>query len=105
MSRAARIRLWHPNSKFAQNTRPRPLGFRRATSAGSTIPVLPSPLSVLREDVIFCLHDRVSREPALGVVRLRWLAGLGAGRERTGRGVILEYGPSPSAAVREPLAV
>jgi hypothetical protein len=32
-----------------------------------------SPLPVLRENVISCLHYRVAREPALGVVRLRRL--------------------------------
>src|SRR5258707_11063538 len=95
----------HPKLEVRAEHAPATFGFRRATSAGSTIPVLPSPFSVLRENVIFCLHDRVAREPALGVVRLRRLVGLGAGRERTGRGVIIEHGPSPSAAVREPLAV
>src|SRR5437660_168633 len=78
-------------------------GFKRATSADRQS--LYSPFPVLRENVILCLHDRVTRKPTLGVVRLRRLVGLGAGRERTGRGVIIEHGPSPSAAVREPLAV
>jgi hypothetical protein len=32
-----------------------------------------SPLPVSRENIIFCLHFRVAREPALGVVRLRRL--------------------------------
>src|SRR5260370_23901988 len=78
-------------------------GFKRATSADRQS--LYSPFPVLRENVILCLHDRVTRKPALGVVRLWRLVGLGAGRERTGRGVIIEHGPSPSAAVREPFAV
>src|SRR5215469_8132907 len=64
-----------------------------------------SPLLVVRENVISCLHDRVAPEPALGVVPLRRLVGRGGGRERIGRSVVVERGPSPSAAVREPLAV
>src|SRR5204863_19149 len=64
-----------------------------------------SSVSVLRKNVISRLHFRVAREPALGVVRLRRLVSQGAGRERIGRGFILEHGPSPSAAVREPLAI
>ena len=46
-----------------------------------------SPVPVIRENVISCLHDRVAREPALGVVPLRRLVSQGAGRERIGRGV------------------
>src|SRR5205823_14996350 len=38
-----------------------------------------SPLPVVRENVISCLHDRVAREPALGVVPLRRLVSQGAG--------------------------
>src|SRR5215475_11907770 len=64
-----------------------------------------SPVPVIRENVVSCLHDRVAREPALGIIRLRRPVSQGAGRERIGRGVILEDGPSPSAAVRKPLAV
>src|SRR5882724_3158456 len=64
-----------------------------------------SPLPVVSENIISRLHDRVAREPALGVVALRRLVSQGGGRERIGRGVILERGPSPSAAVREPLAI
>src|SRR5216117_2439813 len=71
---------------------------RRPSAAGS-------PLPVVRENVISCLHDRVAREPALGVVTLRRLVSRGAGLERIGRSVILERGPSPAAAVREPLAI
>src|SRR5260370_40751953 len=78
-------------------------GFKRATSADRQS--LYSPFPVLGENVILGLHDRVTREPALGVVRLRRLVGLGAGRERTGRGGIIERGPCPSAAGRAPLAV
>src|ERR1700733_4164588 len=43
--------------------------------------------------------------PALSVVPLRRLAGQGAGRERIGRGVIVEHGVSPSVAVRESLGI
>src|SRR5215831_20247964 len=64
-----------------------------------------SSLSVFREHVISCLHDRVTREPTLGVVALRRLGVLAGRRERVGRGVVEERTPSPSAAVREPLAV
>src|SRR6266550_6262592 len=64
-----------------------------------------SPLPVVRENVISGLHGRVAHEPALGVVALRGLVSRGGGRERIGRSVILERGPSPAAAVREPLAI
>ncbi len=39
-----------------------------------------SPVSVFRENVIFLLHARVAREPALGVVPLWWLVVQVAGR-------------------------
>ena len=45
----------------------------------------------------------MAREPALRVVPLRRRASCRAGRERVGRGVVIEHGVSPSAAVREPL--
>ena len=64
-----------------------------------------SPVPVLRENVISCLHERMARKPALGVVRLRWLVSQGAGHESIGCSVIVEHGPSPPAAIREPLAV
>src|ERR1035438_9933258 len=64
-----------------------------------------SPVPVIRENVIFCLHCRVAREPALRIAPLRWLVFQGGGRERIGRRVILERAVTPSAAVREPLAV
>src|SRR5215468_3337878 len=64
-----------------------------------------SPLAVVGEDVISCLHYRVAREPALGVVPLWWVVGRGSGLERIGRRVIVEHGISPATAVREPLAV
>jgi len=66
---------------------------------------MPSPVPVIRKHVISCLHDRVAREAALGVVPLRRLVSQGAGPERIGCSVILEHGPSPSAAVSKPLAV
>src|SRR5262249_23230372 len=46
-----------------------------------------------------------AREPTLGVVRLRWRVSQGAGPERIGRGLIIEHGPSPSAAISEPVTV
>src|SRR3989442_3558593 len=64
-----------------------------------------SPLPVVRENVISRFHDRVARQSALGVVRLRRLVSRAGGCERIGRSVVLEGAPSPSAAVREPLAV
>src|SRR5438034_969231 len=64
-----------------------------------------SPLSVIRENVVAVLHHRVAREPALRVVFLRRIVRCSGGLKRIGRGVIVELGPSPSAAVREPLAV
>ena len=42
-----------------------------------------SPVPVIRENVISCLHDRVARVAALGVVRLRRLVGQGAGPKRS----------------------
>src|SRR5690242_5129369 len=64
-----------------------------------------SPRRVLCENVVLCLHYRMAREPALRVVPLRRLVSQGCGRERVGRGVIVERAPSPSPAVREPLTV
>ena len=46
---------------------------RSAARLGYTHSVPQSPLSVLRENVISCLHYRVAREPTLGVVLLRRL--------------------------------
>src|SRR3981189_1093661 len=64
-----------------------------------------SPLSILREYVVAVLHHRVAREPALRVVFLRRSVRCSGGLKRIGRRVIVELAPSPSAAVREPLAV
>src|SRR6266481_1611246 len=64
-----------------------------------------SPLSVLRENVVKVLHHRVAREPALRVVFLRRIVRYSGGLKRIGRRVIVERTPSPSAAVREHLAV
>jgi len=64
-----------------------------------------SPLPVLGKNVVSRLRSRVARGPALGVVPLRRRASCGAGLESIGRGVVIEHGISPSAAVREPLAV
>src|SRR5258706_4220892 len=64
-----------------------------------------SPLSVLREYVVVVLHHRVASEPALRVVFLRRFGGCGRGLKRIGRRVIVERAPSPSPAIREPLAV
>src|SRR5262249_5858700 len=63
------------------------------------------PLPVLRKDEVSRLRSRVAREPALGVVSLWRRAGGGAWREGIRRRVSLEPGVSPSAAIREPLAV
>src|SRR5580698_5749630 len=71
--------------------------------AKSALPALPVP--VIGENVISCLHCRVAREPALGVVPLGWFVFQGGGRERIGPRVILECTVTPSAAVGEPLAV
>src|SRR5262249_52740589 len=64
-----------------------------------------SPLAVLCENVVAFLHHRVAREPALRIVSLRRFACSVGGLECIGRRVVVECGPSPSAAVREPLAV
>src|SRR5262245_32391755 len=64
-----------------------------------------SPLPVLRENVVAILHHRVARKPALRVVFLRRIVRFSGGPKRVRRRVILERAPSPSATVREPLAV
>jgi len=64
-----------------------------------------SPVTVLGENVIAVLHQRVAGKPALRVVSLRWRGRLSGGTKRIGCRVILERAPSPSAAVCEPLAV
>src|SRR5213594_750259 len=83
-----------------------PTNIRRAVrnTAGSKW-LSRSAIPVVREDVVSRLHDGVAREATLGVVPLRWRVGRGSGGEPPGRGLILEHGPSPPAAVREPLAV
>src|SRR6059058_4749249 len=83
-----------------------PTNIRRAVrnTAGSKW-LSSSATPVIREDVVSRLHDRVARESTLGVVPLWWRVGRGSGREPPGQGLILEHGPSPPAAVREPLAV
>src|SRR5207247_320567 len=83
-----------------------PTNIRRAArnTAGSKW-LSSSATPVIREDVVSRLHDRVAPQSTLGVVRLRWRVGRGSRREPPGRGIIFERGPSPPAAVREPLAV
>src|ERR1051325_3808621 len=66
---------------------------------------LASPAPVIRENVVSGLRSGVAREPALGIVPLRRRANRGPGCERIGRGIVIEHGVSPSAAVRESLAV
>src|SRR3984893_17729236 len=73
---------------------------RGATPARTTLP-----FGVLRKNVVLLLHYRVAREPALGIVPLRRLVRQCPGLERIGRGIILKLAISPSAAVREPLAI
>src|SRR5207247_5107772 len=90
----------HPPTIW-NGTRKRPLGDGRVRLD----PLFLSARPVIGEDVVSRLHDRVAREPTLGVVLLGRLVGCGAGPEGTGGGLILEHGPSPHAAVREPLAV
>src|SRR5215813_6818931 len=64
-----------------------------------------SPMRILGENVVTVLHQGVAGEPAFRVVSLRWACRLGGRTKRVGSRVILERGPSPSAAVCEPLAV
>src|SRR5690242_2356406 len=64
-----------------------------------------SPVSVIGEHVISCLHLRVARQPALRVVCLRRIVGYGGGPKCIGSRVVLERGPPPPAAVRELPAV
>src|SRR6266550_5469327 len=83
-----------------------PTNIRRAVrnTAGSKW-LSSSATPVIREDVVSRLHDRVARESTLRIVPLRRRVGRGSGREPPGRGIILERGPSPPTAIREPLAV
>ena len=60
---------------------------------------------VIRENVVSRLHARMAREPALGVIPLLRMVSQGAGRERIGCSVIVERGPSPPAALREPVCI
>src|SRR5215471_163241 len=62
-----------------------------------------SPAPVISKNVVSFLRCCVAREPALGVVPLWRRARQGSGLERIGRGVVIEHGITPSAAVREPL--
>src|SRR5829696_4568039 len=64
-----------------------------------------SSLCVVGKDVVPVLYNRVAGESALGVVALRRVGCCGGGREFSGYGVILECAPSPSATIRETLAV
>src|SRR6185503_14272412 len=68
-------------------------------------PVSTLPLGILGEDVISILRTRVAREAACRIVSLRGAVRRRGGSERIGCGVILECPISPSAAIREPLAV
>src|SRR6202012_2275895 len=60
---------------------------------------------IRRENVVFCLHCRVAREPALGVVPLRRLVGQVAEPELTGRWINLEDSIAPSTTIRKPLTI
>src|SRR3979409_2091801 len=64
-----------------------------------------SPLSVLREYVDAVLHDRAAREPTFRVALLRPSVRCSGGLNGLVRLVLVYLAPSPSAAVREPLAV
>src|ERR1700722_5101685 len=99
---ARRQRLGHPFKARELNPPYAVTGFhptliRSARQSAHTA----SPVPVIREDVISCLHCRMAHEPTLGVVSLWWLVFQGGGRERIGRLVILERAVTPSAAVRE----
>src|SRR5580698_9060344 len=60
-----------------------------------------SPCLIPRVDVILGLHDRVAREPALGVVRLRGTICRCPRLERLGRRVIVKRGvPHPPSGNR-----
>src|SRR5258708_26723802 len=82
-----------------------PTATEEQISGDGSIAIRCSPLSVLRENVVAVLHHRVARDPALRVVFLRRVVRYSGGLKRIGRRVIVESAPSPSAAVREPLAV
>src|SRR5215469_3257004 len=64
-----------------------------------------SPRGVLREDVVPRLHDGVAGEAAFRVVPLRRGVRRRSRAVCTRLGVVLEFSPSPAAAVREPVAV
>ena len=61
--------------------------------------------SILREDVVFVLHQRVAAKPAFRVVLLRRFVCRRSRPKRRRRSVILKRGPSPPAAIRKPLAI
>src|SRR5262245_21782442 len=66
---------------------------------------LVSPLAVLGKNVVSALSSRMACEPTFGIVALRRRPGCGPRRERIRSSVVVEYGPAPSAAVGEALAV
>src|SRR3954465_11235421 len=73
---------------------------RRATGALSDEAALDLPLRICRENVVLRLHCCMTRDPALGVTDVFLIR-----RERVGRGVIAQLSVSPSATVRESLAI
>src|SRR5262245_36323759 len=77
----------------------------RRTLSVSKFIVMASLPSVLGTHVVPILGPRMAREPACRVTALRRCSGRGAGRERIGSGVVVEYGVAPSSAVGEPPAV
>src|SRR4051795_1575050 len=87
---------WWPDSAYIEPTAQK----RRATGALSEEAALDLPLRICRENVVLRLNCRMARDPALGVTDVFLIR-----RERVGRGVIAQLGISPSAAVRESLAI
>src|SRR5215469_16858913 len=65
----------------------------------------PLPIRVCRENVVAVLGERMARETALSIVSLGWFVSQSVGSKRIRCGVVAEHGPSPPAAICEPLAV
>ena len=104
-STAARVRRQPERQVSRPDDSRRPAVMVARSNAALRVLGAPSPRPVVREHVVSRFHDRVAPESALGVVPLRRHVRRGGGRELAGRCVVLERAPSPSAAVREPLAV
>src|ERR1700728_2722727 len=71
-------KLWEVIKRLSLSLRHTQGGFHSRKVVSSSVPVVP-------ESVIFCLGCGVTREPAIGVVPLRWLVLRSGGGESIGR--------------------